>query len=264
MNTLPKITVVTVTYNAEKCLEETILSVINQTYPNIEYIVIDGGSKDGTVDIIKKYAEHIDYWVSEPDKGIYDAMNKGIDKATGEWINFMNAGDSFVSEKALEKVFNQDYSEYDFIYGDRVNKDVVGLYIEKANPFWLQKNAYCPWKGGCHQSTFVKTNTARLHKYSLKYKYAGDYEMMYNIYKANGKFKYVNIPIALYNLLEGFSIEGVKAGAMENARLLGVPINFKFKIWIQYRWIRFHLSRFVVRYCGIRLKRKEKFHLNNY
>ena len=78
------ISVVTVSYNAVATIEQTLLSVINQTYPNIEYIIIDGGSTDGTVDIIKKYADEIVYWISEPDKGIYDAMNKGIKKANGE------------------------------------------------------------------------------------------------------------------------------------------------------------------------------------
>ena len=86
MKNNPLISVVTVSYNAVLTIEQTILSVINQTYPHIEYIIIDGGSTDGTVDIIKKYANRIAYWVSEPDKGIYDAMNKGVVVATGEWI----------------------------------------------------------------------------------------------------------------------------------------------------------------------------------
>ena len=90
-----KISVVTVCYNAVDCIEETMLSVLDQTYPNIEYIVIDGGSSDGTADVIRKYADRLAYWVSEPDKGIYDAMNKGIVAATGDYINFMNAGDRY-------------------------------------------------------------------------------------------------------------------------------------------------------------------------
>ena len=99
-----KISVITVAYNASRYIETTILSVINQTYSNIEYIIIDGGSTDGTVDIIKKYSNKISYWISEPDKGIYDAMNKGINKATGEWINFMNAGDTFHNPDTLSAV----------------------------------------------------------------------------------------------------------------------------------------------------------------
>ena len=99
-----KITVITVCHNAAKTLEKTIKSVLNQTYPNIEYIIIDGGSTDDTVDIIKRYADRLAYWISEPDKGIYDAMNKGIEVATGEWINFMNAGDTFYEENTIDFV----------------------------------------------------------------------------------------------------------------------------------------------------------------
>lgn len=97
----PLITVITVVFNAEKVLEKTILSVINQTYDNVEYIIIDGGSTDGTLDIIKKYKDHIDYLLSENDRGIYDAMNKGIILSHGQWVNFLNAGDYYFDNNVL-------------------------------------------------------------------------------------------------------------------------------------------------------------------
>lgn len=119
MKNNPLISVVTVSYNAVSTIEQTILSVINQTYPHIEYIIIDGGSTDGTVDIIKKYADKIAYWVSEPDKGIYDAMNKGIKVATGEWINFMNSGDCLYRNDTIEKILNKSSTtnNVSIIYG---------------------------------------------------------------------------------------------------------------------------------------------------
>lgn len=104
MKSSPIISVVTVCYNAVTEIERTIQSVIGQSYPNIEYIIIDGGSKDGTVDLIRKYADKLAYWISEPDKGIYDAMNKGIAVSTGDWICFLNAGDWFAGTRVLAEV----------------------------------------------------------------------------------------------------------------------------------------------------------------
>jgi glycosyltransferase involved in cell wall biosynthesis len=113
----PLISIITVVYNGEKYLEETILSVINQTYDNVEYVIIDGGSTDGTLDIIKKYEDKIDYWVSEKDCGIYDAMNKGILATTGDWVNFMNAGDILYDNSVIINVVNSIVDE-DLIYSD--------------------------------------------------------------------------------------------------------------------------------------------------
>lgn len=103
---LPVITIVTVVFNGVDLLEETIHSVAAQSYPYIEYIIIDGGSVDGTLDIIKKYENHISYWVSEKDFGIYDAMNKGIEKATGKWINYLNAGDVIIDNNFINSHIN--------------------------------------------------------------------------------------------------------------------------------------------------------------
>src|SRR5438105_14705 len=117
----PRISIITVVYNNVANIEVTILSILNQTYKNIEYIVIDGGSTDGTLDVIKKYKDKISFWVSEKDNGIYDAMNKGIKVATGEWINFINSGDSYFDNDVLEKIMEAEYfnaTSIDVIYGN--------------------------------------------------------------------------------------------------------------------------------------------------
>lgn len=192
----PLITVVTVVFNGEKFLEETILSVINQTYDNVEYIIIDGGSTDGTLDIIKKYEHAIDYWVSEKDQGIYDAMNKGIDLATGEWINFMNGGDVFYEKTSINDVFdNEDFSDVDIVYGN--HQVVYPSGRKRYAKAGLIKNI---WKGSqfCHQASFVKTPYHKIHKFNLCTKIVADFEFFYNAWKKNAQCKFVDVVVALF------------------------------------------------------------------
>jgi glycosyltransferase involved in cell wall biosynthesis len=115
----PLISVITVVFNGAQYLENTIRSVVGQVYANVEYIIIDGGSTDGSLEIIRNYSEQIDYWVSEPDRGIYDAMNKGLDAASGEWINFMNAGDAFHSKNSLVATA-EEFSDAMVCYSDAI------------------------------------------------------------------------------------------------------------------------------------------------
>ncbi|HDY89306.1 MAG TPA: glycosyltransferase, partial [bacterium] len=123
------LSIITVTYNAEACLEKTIQSVINQTYKNIEYIIIDGGSSDKTLSIIKKYKKYIKYCISEPDKGIYDAMNKGIKIAKGDYINFLNAGDFYYENNVLSYLFDNLDKSVDLLYGDSYLIDQNGVNV---------------------------------------------------------------------------------------------------------------------------------------
>ena len=126
----PKVSVITICYNAINDIEKTILSVINQSYGNKEYIIIDGGSSDGTVDVIKKYESRISKWVSEPDKGIYDAINKGIRKASGDWINCMNAGDTFYNNRVLENIFSTPIPNgISVLYSDHIYKKQDGTEV---------------------------------------------------------------------------------------------------------------------------------------
>lgn len=125
-----KISIITVCYNAKDDIEKTVLSVIKQTYKDYEYIVIDGGSTDGTLDIINKYKDKISYSISEPDRGVYDAMNKALKEASGEWVNFMNAGDVFADDRVLEYIFEKEYgNDINFIYSDVYQRAYNGEYF---------------------------------------------------------------------------------------------------------------------------------------
>ena len=202
----PLITVVTVVYNGAESLEQTILSVVNQTYDNIEYIIIDGNSTDGTLDIIKKYEDKIDYWQSEPDKGIYDAMNKGIELASGDWINFMNAGDRFFSDAVIENVFVNNYiTEISIIYGDSTCVTENGSCITQFANSSLDVLRKSPIYR--HGASFVKGSYHKEHLFDLTRTdigFALDYLFIYNAYINNVRFQYIPQNIMIWKL-EGAS-----------------------------------------------------------
>lgn len=196
----PKISIITVVFNGEKYLEETIQSVINQTYDNVEYIIIDGGSTDGTLDIIKKYEEQVDYWVSEKDTGIYDAMNKGIKVFKGDYINFLNAGDSFVNKDVLNDIFNNNGNYADIIYGAISLRDDNMKYITHVNPKKFTKFNLMFWGTGtlCHQAMFVSKNI--MQPYGLDYKLKGELNWYFDLEKRMKIYKKLEIPIVNYSL----------------------------------------------------------------
>lgn len=177
----PLISVITVVFNNKETLEQAILSVLNQTYKNIEYIIVDGGSFDGTLDIIKKYNGRVDYWVSEPDKGIYNAMNKGIALAKGDWLHILNSDDYYFSDDVLEKAADVLISpEQNFYYFTLMFQDTNGdLKPQKfrfsRNIFWkLFYSAYLP-----HPAMIVhKSHYEKFGVFDERFKVAADHDLI--------------------------------------------------------------------------------------
>lgn len=150
-----KFSIITVNYNNRDGLTKTIESVINQTYTDYEYIIIDGGSNDGSTEVIKEYSDHITYWVSERDKGVYNAMNKGIVQAKGTYVNFMNSGDTFYCHNTLEEVCTH-MDESDFVVGKDYNQDPnTGEVFTTILPTRISMAALYMWTLP-HQSAFIR------------------------------------------------------------------------------------------------------------
>ncbi|MBK7627789.1 MAG: glycosyltransferase [Bacteroidales bacterium] len=198
--TLPLVSIVTVVRNGVKTLQRTISSIANQTYKNIEFIIIDGNSSDGTVDIIKRNEHLIDHWISEPDAGIYDAMNKGIKIAKGDWINFMNSDDEFLSPNTLSNIFHSTISPtISIVYGDLIAYDQANLLELKVKA----KKIKDIWKRMCfsHQACFVKGNVMRANNFNLNFTLAADYYLMLSLFKSGHEFLYIPEPFAKTSIL---------------------------------------------------------------
>ena len=177
----PLISIITVVFNGEKFLENTIQSVIYQSYDNVEYIIIDGGSTDSTLEIIKKYDSQIDYWVSERDEGIYNAMNKGVSLATGKWLNFMNAGDNFFNHYIVYSIFINNINA-DLIYGDHeIRYSTISKSVKAKSNLEIFKGMIF-----CHQSMFVSRVLQMKNPYQYnKYKIASDFYFIFNYMISN-------------------------------------------------------------------------------
>ena len=210
----PLISVITVVYNGEKHLEETIQSVVNQMYDNIEYIIIDGGSTDGTLDIIKKYEDKIDYWVSEKDNGISDAFNKGVKVAKGDYINFQGDGDGFYSCDALANVFQNINPREDIFVSAKIqridengNKIFVSKHIKTFDKRSLLFRMSMP-----HQGLFTHKNY--FEKYGLfdvNNIFCMDYEHLLRSYQAFPKVMTKDIIVAKW-----------RADGLGNGRILEI------------------------------------------
>lgn len=237
----PKFSVITVTYNAAAVLEDTIQSVITQTYHHVEYIIVDGGSTDGTLDIVAQYRDRIATVVSEPDKGLYDAMNKGMRLATGDYLCFLNAGDSFHEDDTLQSIAHSLTGSAlpDVIYGQTELVDSEGHFVRMRR---LSAPEHLNWKSFrqgmlvCHQAFFAKRTLAE--PYDLRYRFSADFDWCIRVMKRAHTLHNTHLPLIDY-LEEGMTTRNRRASLRE-----------RFRIMVKhYGWVStvLHHAWFVVR-----------------
>ncbi|MGI4749145.1 MAG: glycosyltransferase family 2 protein [Janthinobacterium lividum] len=200
----PLLSVITVVFNNEKDIERTVLSVLNQTYPNIEYLVIDGKSTDGTLKIIKKYQNHLAVFISEKDNGIYDAMNKGLAKATGDYVVFMNSGDEFYEKDTVKTVFANE-PDADIYYGETEMIDQNLQSLGQRRHQVPENFTWRDFKHGMsisHQAIFIRRNLTE--NYNHKYQLSADIDWILTAAKKARKIVNVYQYVAKY-LVGGLS-----------------------------------------------------------
>jgi glycosyltransferase involved in cell wall biosynthesis len=239
---MDKISIITVSYNAENTIRATIESVLNQTYQNIEYILIDGKSTDNTYKIICEYDELFNdkgiryFHISEPDNGIYDAMNKALDYCTGDWVQYMNANDTEANPKVLSQVFKDNYDGFDCVYGDAWLINVGGKYYKKSYPI-----KYICYRGAfIHQSLFVRFKIMKEYGFDVKYDICADYDLFVRLYINHCRFKQINIQISNY------SLDGVSQTQTKQVRQQWKSIQIDKGIYGTMRMRRFIYEKIVL------------------
>lgn len=193
-----KLSIITINYNNRAGLQKTIDSIIAQTCRNFEWIIIDGGSTDGSKELIKKNSEYFAYWCSEPDRGIYNAMNKGIAKAKGEYLLFLNSGDNFYDTNVLEKAWPY-LKDYDFISGDSISYHKDG----SVGPWYAPRHftAYMIVNYSInHQSTFIRTELLRKRPYREDLKVVADWEQqLYELVLQDATYNYLPFVVSYFH-----------------------------------------------------------------
>ncbi|HIZ91804.1 MAG TPA: glycosyltransferase [Candidatus Bacteroides merdavium] len=237
----PKFSVITVCYNAEATIEDTIQSVISQTYHHVEYIIVDGASKDRTMDIVNRYRERIAIVVSEPDRGLYDAMNKGIRLATGDYLCFLNAGDSFHEDDTLQQIVHSIHGTQlpDVLYGETALVDHAGHFLRMRR---LSSPDVLTWKSFrmgmlvCHQAFFAKRELAI--PYDLRYRFSADFDWCIKIMKKAKVLHNTHLTLIDY-LAEGMTTRNHKASLKERFRIMthhyGWVSTITFHLWFVLR-----------------------------
>lgn len=231
-----KLSVVTIVFNDVNNIQKTMNSVFSQTYSNIEYIIIDGASTDGTTEKIKNNSEKIDYWISEPDNGLYDAMNKGLKKATGDYICFLNSGDLFYDEFTVENIFkSSDNQNVDVFYGDTLIVDDNGNIKGKRRHRPPKKLTWKSFKYGMlvsHQAFIPSLKITPL--YDLNYKYSSDFDWCIKILKKSTTIINTNIDLIRY-LDGGLTKKRFKASLKERFKIMVKNYGLITTIWIHIR-----------------------------
>lgn len=213
-----KLSVITIVYNNVKDIERTMLSVLNQTYPNIEYVVIDGASNDGTLAIIKKYENRVAKLISEKDKGIYDAMNKGLAAATGDYVLFMNSGDEIYENTTVEKIF-ATAANADIYYGETEMYNENWQSLGQRRHKTPEKFTWRSFKYGMsisHQAIYVKRSLAQ--PYNLHYKYSADIDWIIQIAKKANHIVNTRLYVAKY-LVGGMSKQKHRESLIERFKI---------------------------------------------
>lgn len=193
-----KLSIITINYNNKNGLQKTIDSVISQTFKDFEWIIIDGGSTDGSKELIEKYSSYINYWISEPDKGIYNAMNKGIVQAKGEYLQFLNSGDALYTKTTLDELFKQN------LYGDIIYGDVIFIKNDNSQELIrynkpLSLSYFISGNVINHQASFIKRELFKEQLYNENLKLVSDWEFWILQAIKGSNFQYISQTIVLYD-----------------------------------------------------------------
>lgn len=249
---MDKVSIVTVSYNAEQTIRNTIQSVLDQTYINYEYVVIDGKSSDNTCSIIESYKSKFQekgirfHILSEPDEGIYDAMNKAVSYCTGQWIIYMNANDRFANKDVLLNIFYEKKYDVDCIYGDTWNVLEEQKYYKKSYPI---KTIY--YRGPfIHQALFTRLDVIKRYPFNLEYSISAEYDQFLRMYIDGCKF------IQIKEVVAEFRLDGVSQINSKEAQKQRVLIKKRNGVYFKKFFRRFFYEKIVFRLKKIKWIRR--------
>lgn len=248
MESTGKVSIITVCYNSEHTIRETVESIISQDYENFEYIVKDGGSVDNTLGILYEYVEkfekrNINYIIiSETDKSLYEAMNIGIDMSTGQWLNFMNAGDCFYDSYVLSSIFRNNYESV-VLFGDNLIEDEFGSGLNIADMNVIEKKM--PFN---HQAAFFNASYIKKYMYNENLKIGADYDLVLKLYESGCSFEHLDLIVSKYRL-DGISSTKYVAVAKERIKIRKSH-GFQDNLLIaEGKMIEAYIKEYLEKYC---------------